>query len=261
MELFTKITGNGPPLLILHGLFGSWENWGSQIRLLAEDFTIYAMDARNHGRSPHTEAMDYDAMSDDVLLTLEKHGLGQVSVIGHSMGGKTAMQVALKSPQSIDRLVVVDIAPRHYEPGHNEIFQALCEMDLSTLQSRAEADEFVQQWIDDVGIRAFVLKNLVRIGDGFDWKMNLPVIREHYPALLEDIHAPQRFDGPVLFVKGAKSDYIRKSDQTRISHLFQKKKKKIIDGAGHWPHSEKASVFYKIVNDFLQGDDRPRDSR
>lgn len=252
LELYTHITGDGPPLVVLHGLFGSWENLGTQIRSLSEDYTVYAMDARNHGRSPHDGFMDYPSMAEDVLHTMDTHGLSQVRLLGHSMGGKTAMTLALRAPQRVERVVVVDIAPKQYEPGHNEIIEALTTLDIHNISSRNEADAHVKRWVQTDAIRAFLLKNLVREGNGFRWKMNLDDIVANYPAIIDFPASDNHYDGPTLFLKGAESDYIQAVDKPEIDRLFPNASAKIIDGAGHWPHAEKASVFYKLVNDFLR---------
>ena len=261
LELYTKIVGNGPPLVILHGLFGSWENWGSQIRQLADHFTVYAMDARNHGKSPHSDMMNYNLMADDVTFTMNQMGIRSAAMVGHSMGGKTAMQLALKDPERISKLMVVDIAPKTYKPGHNEIFEALCRLDLSQIQHRSEADKQVAELIPDLAVRAFVLKNLTRDGDSFSWKMNLAVIKQNYNAIIGDLQDASPFDKSTLFVKGANSDYIESDSRERIATLFPKAKAKIIDGAGHWPHAEKPAVFYKIARDFLLDDDKDSNRR
>lgn len=251
IELYTKIAGEGPPLIILHGLFGSWENWGGQARQLSEHFTVYAMDLRNHGRSPHSDEMNYPAMIEDVRHTMAIHGIDNATVIGHSMGGKTAMLLSLTYPELVNKLVIVDISPRAYEPGHNEIFDALCSLDVTQLKSRSEADKLIADKIPEVGIRAFVLKNLARAEQGFSWKMNLTVLNEQYGNLIGGITSDNPYTGPCLFIKGANSDYIQKQDQALINGLFPNAKAKIIDGAGHWPHSEKSTVFFKILMKFL----------
>lgn len=238
-------------MIILHGLFGSWENWGSQAKQLAEHFTVYAMDARNHGKSAHSSDMDYPLMAADVLHTMESLGLDKVAMIGHSMGGKTAMQLTQNAPEKITRLVVVDIAPKLYEPGHNEIFHALSNLDLTSLNNRNEADKKISQDIPEAGVRAFVLKNLTRSDNGYIWKMNLNAIKENYPKIIASISHQQPFIGPTIFIKGANSDYILSDDRKNIARFFPNATAKIIDGAGHWPHSEKSAVFYKIVSDFL----------
>jgi esterase len=255
LKLYTKITGQGPALLILHGLFGSWENWGSQARLLSEHFTVYAMDARNHGLSAHNNEIDYALMSGDVLYTLQQHGVEQASVIGHSMGGKTAMQLALNAPEFVQQLIIVDIAPRAYSAGHDEIFEALLSLEVSHLKSRSEADKHISQWIESPGIRSFLLKNLRRTDTGFEWKMNLQSLWQNYPKLIDNINEKAPYLGPTLFIKGAESNYIEEQDRAKIATLFPQAKAKIIAGAGHWPHSEKSAVFNNIATEFLLSND------
>ncbi len=251
IQLYTNISGSGPALIILHGLFGSWENWGTQARLLSQHFTVYAMDARNHGRSPHKPDIDYALMANDVLFTMERMNIDKTSLIGHSMGGKTAMTVALAEPEKINRLIVVDISPREYPAGHMDIFQALMSLEISKLKSRSEADKHLKKTIVSPTLRAFLLKNLQRKDNGFCWKLNLPALHDNYPKITDKISSQTAFRGPTLFIKGANSDYIQAQDRAIISNLFPQAKAKIIDGAGHWPHSEKRSVFTKIATDFL----------
>ncbi|HBR98051.1 MAG TPA: alpha/beta hydrolase [Gammaproteobacteria bacterium] len=252
--LHTQIMGEGPPLVILHGLFGSWENWGSQAKRLAEHFTVYLMDARNHGQSPHHEAMDYDHMAADVIATMGEHAVEQAAFIGHSMGGKTAMQVALTSPERVSRLVVVDIAPKAYAPHHEGIFEGLFALNLAQLSRRSDVDTQLKSHVDDPNIRAFLLKNLRREGTGFGWKMHLEAIHRNYAHIIGGITGDMPYSGPTLFIKGATSDYLQTSDRAGIAALFPQVTAKTIDGAGHWPHSEKGAVFYKIADDFLRAE-------
>lgn len=241
-----------PPLVILHGLFGTLENWGSQARTFAEHYSVYALDLRNHGRSPHTDQMGYRLMAKDVLHTMDELGLDKVRLLGHSMGGKTAMQLALDAPDRVEKLVVVDISPRTYPRQHDDIFNALRELDMRALPSRQAADAAIIHQVPDLAIRSFLLKNLQRAPEGgFRWKMNLETLYCDYEniALTPEGDAP--FAEPTLFVKGGNSDYITTDDRDAILSLFPAAGYKIIQNTGHWPHVEKPGPFAKIVLDFL----------
>ncbi len=247
--------GSGTPLVILHGLFGSLENWGSQARQLGAAHPVYALDLRNHGRSPHSERMDYPLMARDVLHTLDQLGLERVLLMGHSMGGKAAMQLALDAPQRVAKLLVVDIAPRSYPRQHDDIFNALRELDLAALASRQAADAAIVERVPDPSIRSFLLKNLQRnASGGFRWKMNLDALYCEYENIALQPHGDTPYRGPTLFIKGGLSDYIQRGDREAILRLFPTAGYKIIHGAGHWPHVEKPGPFSKIALDFLAAD-------
>ncbi len=252
--LHYNVTGDtGPYLCILHGLFGSLENWGSQARALSRHFQVINIDLRNHGRSPHHSCMGYTAMAEDVLHLLNHLAIDRTYILGHSMGGKTAMQFALDHAAYVDKLIVVDIAPKHYPRHHDAIFDALDSIDLATLVSRNEADAQIKHAIPERDIRAFLLKNLQRGERGFHWKMNLAVLRDDYPNIAAGMQCRQPFSGETLFIKGGRSDYIQPGDQHSTQQFFPNARAKIIDNTGHWPHVEKAAVFTKITTDFLLG--------
>ncbi len=251
IELNTKIIGNGPPLIILHGLFGSWENWGAQAKQFANNFTVYAMDARNHGLSKHSDRISYDLMTSDVLCTMKTLNIVKSRFIGHSMGGKTAMQLAVNNPDKVSRLLVVDITPKSYAPSHESIFSALMGLNLDKITSRSDADRQIQKSIFDSDIRAFLLKNLYRKGSGFRWRFDLNSLFKNYSEINREISSTSTFQGPTLFIKGALSNYIQKQDEAAITRYFPNPSVKVIAGAGHWPHTQKSAVFYKIATDFL----------
>lgn len=253
MKLHYQRLGQGAPLVILHGLFGSLENWGMQAKALSEQFDILAIDLRNHGRSPHAEAIDYKLMSTDLLELLDSLSLDKVLLMGHSMGGKVAMQFALDYPGRVEKLVVVDIAPVTYEPRHDDVITGLKAIPLQTLKSRREADEILAQYVDSEPTRAFLLKNLYRTEDKqFGWRMNLDVLAARYADIGA---APERsgepFSGPVLFIKGGESDYLRAEHQQPILSNFPNAGFKIIAGAGHLPHVEKPAIFTRLVQQFF----------
>jgi len=256
---FRQYSTEGEPLLILHGLFGSLGNWGGQSRQLAKDFAVYGLDLRNHGGSPHSDVMDYASMANDVIEFMDDHGLERCHLLGHSMGGKTAMQVALSAPDRVMRLVVADIAPVHYGGQHDSILDGLQAIDLTKVRTRNEADEVLAQHEPDELIRQFLLTNLVRDseGDGFHWRINLPVLSKNYDNLREKPSSDGVFPGPTLFVKGALSNYIQEKHKEAILERFPAAKTKVILHTGHWLHAEKPQTFYRIVHGFLAPGSEP----
>ncbi len=252
MKLHYKVSGKGEPLVILHGLFGTLENWGGQIKALSEHFTVYAVDLRNHGLSPWSAQMDYPAMRDDLVEFLDDHGLEQVLLLGHSMGGKAAMQLALDHPLRIRKLIVVDIAPVRYQANHNEVFKGLFNVELNHIKSRSEADKALAEYIDEPGVRQFLLKNLYRDHNHFAWRMNLNGLNKAYDEVAEAPSSHNHYQGETLFIKGGNSDYIQESHRHAIMKFFPNAKARVMDGVGHWPHAEKPAVFTKLLLRFLQ---------
>jgi pimeloyl-ACP methyl ester carboxylesterase len=242
------------PLIILHGLLGMLDNWQTHSKKYAEaGFKVYALDQRNHGKSPHSDRFNYQVMADDVCDFMKEHRLSSAHVLGHSMGGKTAMQCALMYPHLVDKLIVVDVAPRKYASAHDEILDAMCSLKLSLLASRQEADREIAKRIPDYALRQFILKNLTRTDDGkLKWKVNLSTIKKHYPEIADDITARGVFDKPTLFVKGAKSKYILAEDKPRIMKLFPHASFVTIGSAGHWVHAESPEEFSHAVLRFLR---------
>lgn len=242
-------------MLILHGLFGSLSNWAWHSRKLAEHFCVYALDLRNHGASPHDTDMSYRVMAQDVMDFMDDQNIKQAHVLGHSMGGKVAMQLAMDHPERIMRLVIADIAPVQYggERGeHDEIFEGMCALDLSQYNSRTEADKELAKWVDDEVVRQFLLSNLTRDGNGeFAWRINLPVLRDSYVRLREKPQGEGVFDGQVLFIRGDLSDYITEDHRDEILRHFPHAKNKTLMQAGHWLHAEKPETFNRLVFDFL----------
>lgn len=251
------------PLIVLHGLFGSLDNLGGIIRRLEDRWQIHALDQRNHGQSPHTDMMDYPAMAADVLAYMDKEGLERVCVMGHSMGGKVAMQLALLAPDRIDRVIVADISPVAYKPRHDAILEGLKAMDLSVVSSRTEADRQMADFVADAGVRQFLLKNLERIpkdqavegGPVFRWLLNLVAIERCYLQLTDAPQGEGSFEGPVLFIKGADSAYLQSKHKDIILRLFPNASVKVIEGTGHWLHAEKPDTFATLCVDFLAADD------
>jgi pimeloyl-ACP methyl ester carboxylesterase len=253
MQLHFQSYGKGAPLIILHGLFGSLENWHSISRNLAADFQVLAVDQRNHGRSPHASEMSYQLMAEDLQELLAAQQLGSVNLLGHSMGGKTAMVFSLTHPDLVNKLVVVDMAPRTYPPQHLEILKALLSLDLRSFKSRAEIESELAPSIPDLATRQFLLKNLKRDSTGgFSWQMNLAAINANYDCLNEAISSQRSFDKPALFIRGERSHYILDEDMPPIRKLFPRTKFCQIPGAGHWVHADKPEPFLRKVREFLK---------
>ena len=252
MLLHYKSFGEGKPLLILHGFLGSLDNWQSIAKELAANYHVFILDIRNHGKSFHDPKHDYASMVEDVRYFIDHLGLSEVSLIGHSMGGKIAMSFALKYPLLVCNLIVVDIAPKVYLPGHEDILDALSKVNPKELKSRQEAVDIISTYIHDPSVVQFLLKNLDRLGDGtFGWKMNLPVLIDQYKEML-DFPSKGSFDGSTLFLKGAKSDYIILADEENIFTIFPNAKIVPIKNAGHWVHAENPVDFISETSIFLK---------
>ena len=253
MTLRYKTFGQGPPLIILHGLFGTLDNWQTIAKKLANEHTVFILDQRNHGRSPHNPVHDYPSMADDLRNFMEENWVHRASIMGHSMGGKTAMQFALEYPDMVDKLIVVDISPKAYMGNHHLIFEALLSLDLSKIKSRKDADGHLAKTISSPAIRLFLMKNLSRQKDGtYVLKMNLDAIHRHYPDILAAIESEEVFDGPTLFVRGGISNHIEEGDRELIRRFFPQAEIKTIPGAGHWVHAEKPEELLGLVRDFLK---------
>lgn len=253
LQLNFKTFGQGPAVIILHGLFGSLDNWISLARRLAEEHSVYLVDQRNHGKSPHTEAFNYALLAEDLHDFMDSHGIYQAHLIGHSMGGKVVMQFASLYPERIDKLVVVDMAPKSYEPHHTEIFKTLNALDLTTVDSRKAADAYLFPRIQPKSIRQFLLKNLGR-GENktFQWKFNLASIYQHYQEILDNVEIDFPFDGETLFLSGGASNYVLESDRENIVGFFPEANFVVLDGVGHWVHAEAPGRFMEEVGAFLK---------
>ena len=247
--------GHGEPLIMLHGLFGSLENLGGIARLLADSFSLHLLDLRNHGRSPHHEQMNYHCMGADIVEYMNETGLQKAHFLGHSMGGKVAMQVALSDGNRVNRLVVGDIAPVSYHNHHDAVFSGLQRIDPTSLKSRQQADDLLKPYVSELAIRQFLLKNLVKTGSGgFHWRMNLPAIYNNYAQIMAGLHGDQHFAGEVLFIKGSTSDYIKPQYRDHTIQLFPNSSTKVILNTGHWLHAENPKLFAAVVKRFLLND-------
>lgn len=254
---FRQFGESGSPLLVLHGLFGSLSNWAWHCRKLAETYRVFALDMRNHGASPHSDQMSYPAMAQDVKRFMDQQGIDKALVLGHSMGGKVAMQLALSWPERVQKLVVADISPVYYggdgKGEHDDIFSGLNAIDLEAIESRKDADTQLAKWEPDEIVRQFLLSNLVRAeGGGFAWRINLESLQDNYDALRDAPEGERQYQGPVIFIRGDESRYVQSRHKEDILVRFPAAEVKTIMQAGHWLHAEKPETFFRIVSGFLQ---------
>jgi esterase len=256
MKLAYRKLGSGKPLFILHGLFGSADNWQTIGKHLAEYFTVYFIDLRNHGQSPWSNDWNYEVMAEDLLELMQDEGLDKVNLLGHSMGGKTAMQFAVRYPQKVEKLVVVDIGPKKYPTTNQFVVDAIEQFNTHIVSSRKEAEQVMSQFIEEQGVRQFLLKNLQwDDNQKLSWKFNYEVIKQNINRVSDATPIPDNpIEIPTLFVKGEKSDYIFPSDIKLITAIFPKAHLETIPGAGHWVHADKPQEFLKIVAEFLLGE-------
>jgi len=244
--------GDGSPVVILHGLLGSGRNWTSIAKRLAERHKVVTLDLRNHGGSPWADEMSYPQMAADVRAYIEQAALGPTTVIGHSMGGKTAMRLALDAPSLVERLVVVDIAPVDYDHSTGEYVDALRALDLDGVSSRNLLDERLADSVPEPGIRAFLLQNLVRQDQGFTWRANLDALSKAMPALMAfPAGDHDQYRGPTLFLNGVNSNYVTSSEKPAIERFFKQADLRAIADAGHWVHAEQPVAFLAHLQHFL----------
>jgi len=249
----SKIIGEGAPLLILHGYFGMSDNWKSLGNKFGEDFQIHLIDQRNHGRSFHANNFNYDLLVEDIVQYIEHHQLEKVIVLGHSMGGKVAMLFAVKYPTLVAKLIIVDIAPRYYQPHHTDILKALNSVDFLIHNTRKLVDQKIAELIPDIGVRSFLLKNVYWKEKGLlAYRFNLQSLTENNSEVGKALPSFTTFDGETLFLAGGNSGYITESEVPVIKAHFQKASIKTIANVGHWLHAEKPRAFYELVMRFLK---------
>lgn len=254
MTLYSKIEGQGKPLLILHGYLGMSDNWKSlATQYAAQGFQVHAIDLRNHGRSFHSDDFNYQVMVQDIVDYIEAHQLPKVDLIGHSMGGKVGMFFAVAHPELLDRLVVADIAPRYYAPHHQDIMKALSMVDFSQKPSRSDVEEILKPYIPDFGTRQFLMKNLYWVNDGqLGFRFNLPVFERVIDNIGQALPTDAHYGGPVLFLRGDRSGYIQQRDEVDIAHYFPNAKIETVTNAGHWLHAENPKEFFEKTIAFLK---------
>lgn len=253
--LHSNIVGTGKPLFILHGFLGMGDNWKSLSNQYAEEgYQVHLIDQRNHGRSFHSDQFSYELMVEDLLVYIEEKKLEQVAIIGHSMGGKTAMLFATSFPERVSKLIVVDIAPRAYPQHHQDILKGLSSLDFSTIKKRNDADEQLKSYVSNWGIRQFLLKNLYRTSSKtFALRINLPVLIAEIEEVGKALPEQAVYDGETLFLSGERSGYIDSNDiQIGIARHFPQAQVITIPDSGHWIHAENPTEFFKITTDFLK---------
>ncbi|MRI02385.1 alpha/beta fold hydrolase [Kriegella sp. EG-1] len=252
--LHSKIIGEGEPLLILHGFLGMSDNWKTLANKYSEEgFEVHLIDQRNHGKSFWSEEFNYEILATDIANYLNHLKIEQCNIIGHSMGGKTAMQFACTYPNYLQKLIVADIAPKYYPPHHQNIIDALNMLNLSEIDSRSGAASELEKHISEFGIRQFLLKNLYWVTKGeLGWRFNLKVLSEKMEEIGDTIASSSIFEGPTLFLKGDKSEYVITSDEVSIKNHFPNAQIKTIDKAGHWLHAENPTQFFEKSLKFLK---------
>ena len=252
VPLFSKIYGEGRPLIILHGLFGMGDNWTTHAKLLAaRGWQVHAVDGRNHGRSPHHHEHNYDAMAADLEVYIADNHLENVVLLGHSMGGKTVMNFAVRKPQLVDAAIVVDIAPKHYPVHHEAYIAAMKGVDFTVAKSRKDIEALLSQSLTSPGIIQFFMKSLHwKTKEELTWRFNLDVLERELSNVGEALEYGY-FDGPTLFIAGGQSGYITADDHEKIYEHFPNAELQTIEGAGHWVHAEAREAFAACVVDFL----------
>jgi esterase len=253
-QLNYQQVGQGKHIILIHGLFGSLENLNMIAKALSQDYCVTSIDVRNHGNSFHKEGMSYKELAQDVINLLDSLLIQSCHILGHSMGGKIAMQISLLHPQRVSKLIIADISPVEYPAHHLSIIEGLQSIDLNGIQKRKDADNQLSKYVDNIGVRQFLLRNIAMDeSKKFTFKCNLNNIENGYQQIMQSINIEdnQSFLGETLFIKGGNSDYILSEHQPIIKALFPNAKAKIIQGAGHWLHAEKTTAFNKVVDDFL----------
>lgn len=251
MRLNYKEYGNsGGVIVIVHGIFGSLDNWHTVAKELSEKYHVFTLDMRNHGYSPHSSEMGLGIMAEDILTFLEDKNLININLVGHSMGGKVVMKFAEKYPSFLNRLVVVDIAPKSYKAGHTPYFKAYREIDLKVIDNRKALDEAFSEYEKNFGVRQFLMKNIVNKEGGYQLKINVEAIENGYDEIIGGINL-QKIDIPTLFIAGANSNYIQESDHDDIKQAFSNVSFVSVSNSGHWVHAENRAGFVEELQNFI----------
>lgn len=253
MNLYSNIIGKGTPFIILHGFLGMGDNWKTLGKQFAEsNFEIHLVDQRNHGRSFHSEDFDYDVMAKDLKQYCDDHNLKDIVLLGHSMGGKTAMLFASKYPELVSKLIIADISPRYYPVHHDGILEGLSSLDFSKIESRGEAEDILSNYVHEIGTRLFLLKNLYWVKKGkLGLRMNLEVLKDHVSEVGEALPIHATFENDTLFLRGDRSEYIGEADEAIIHRHFPNSELITISDAGHWLHAENPEDFFDAVIKFV----------
>ncbi|MGC1471835.1 MAG: alpha/beta fold hydrolase [Psychroserpens sp.] len=252
-KLHSQILGKGRPFVILHGFLGMSDNWKTLGNRLAEaDFEMHLVDQRNHGRSFHSDEFNYEVLADDLKTYCNDHSLKDIILLGHSMGGKTAMLFSTEYPDLVSKLMIADISPRFYPVHHDAILNGLSALDFSQLDSRGAADDFLSAYISEIGTRMFLLKNLYWVKKGqLGLRINLEVLRDQVSEVGEALPIHSKFEKPTLFLRGDKSEYVMPTDEKLIKQHFPLAKITTISNAGHWLHAENPDDFHETVINFI----------
>ena len=253
IKLNATVIGTGTPFLILHGFLGMSDNWKTIGNKFADDgYQVHLIDQRNHGRSPHTSQMNYKVMSQDIKDYCEVNSLKSIILLGHSMGGKVAMQIAGDFPVLLQKLIIVDISPKYYPPHHQEILQGLEALNNETITSRGDAEVFLAKFVPDKGTRLFLLKNLYwKTKEKLSLRLNLEVLSQSGEDIGMALSKNISFSKPTLFIRGGNSGYINEADEVLIDKHFPNSEIETIENAGHWVHAEKMKEFYSLVLKYL----------
>lgn len=251
MQLNHKILGEGRPLYILHGLFGSLDNWATMAKRLAEERQVVLVDQRNHGRSPHSDEMSYPHMVSDLVALMDELGHEQADILGHSMGGKTVLQMAYDAPERIARMIVADIGPWSYQSHHDAIFEALFAVPIDEVASRGAAMRHMREHVSEEGVLQFLAKNLYWIEKGrLAWRMNLPLLHSAMDEILSAVDEP-KFNGPTLFLRGSESGYITEANIPELKEAYAGAQVVTMEGVGHWLHAEDPKTFFEELSQFF----------
>jgi len=255
LDLAVSMLGAGPPVVVLHGLLGRARNWLSVARVLEPSYAVHLADLRNHGGSPWSAEMSYDAMARDVAALIERAAAGPVRLVGHSMGGKVAMALALTRPELVERLVVVDIAPIRYAQGYEDFINAMQALDLGSLRRRGDADPALAAAVPDAAMRGFLLQNLSTVDGRLVWQPNLYVLLTAMPEISGFPAALNRlvYTGPAWCLRGATSTYVDAAGEAALRRLFPAIQIESVPGAGHWPHAERQAAFLSLLEPALAG--------
>ena len=251
--LHSQILGAGSPLLILHGFLGMSDNWKTLGNKFAANFEVHLIDQRNHGRSFHSDDFSYELLAQDLLHYMEHHQLDNAHLVGHSMGGKTAMFFAVSHPEKVNKLLVADIGPRYYSAHHHDILEGLNAVDFTEVASRRAIENVLSEYVSEFGVRQFLMKNVYRVSkDEFDYRFNLRALTDHYDEVGVALPPLTQFNGKTLFLRGENSGYIDDNDRNLIVAHFPNSEIVTVKNAGHWLHAENPTDFYNEVVSFLE---------
>ncbi len=256
MQLFFREFGSGRPFVILHGLLGISDNWVTIGRKLGEEYRVLIPDLRNHGQSPHSPVFDFPALEDDLLEFIETHELQQVILMGHSLGGKTAMLFALHQPQRVSALIVADISPRRYPHNteHESLIRAMMEVDMASAATRSDVERSLARSVKSRRILQFLMKNAYWTARGrLAWRLNLRALGDNLRSVFEGVDVPGVYEGPSLFIRGGLSPYVPDADIPLIQKKFPAAVIRTVSGAAHWVHADSPGEFYAILREFLAG--------